>query len=104
MSSTGGGVRRRRRWLVAGLAVGVLTVAGALVATGRLPDGTDGGGDRLAEQAADARWVEGITPAWMSEQMGLDLPVTAHSPRAAYEVTPRFDTGLLTFTLTGVGT
>ncbi|MGA5627149.1 hypothetical protein ACPCTH_19840 [Streptomyces cellulosae] len=82
--------------------MGVLTLAAALIATGRLPGGTDDGGDRLAEQAADARWVEGVTPGWMSEQMGLDIPVTARSPRAAYEVTSRFDTGLLTFTLTRV--
>ncbi|MFF9298671.1 hypothetical protein [Streptomyces sp. NPDC014764] len=80
--------------------MGVLTLAAALIATGRLPGGTDDGGDRLAEQAADARWVEGVTPEWMSEQMRLDIPVTARSPLAAYEVTSRFDTGLLTFTLT----
>ncbi|WP_261400911.1 hypothetical protein [Streptomyces salinarius] len=35
----------------------------------------------------------------MSEQMGIDIPATAQTPRAAYEVTSRFDTGLLTFTL-----
>ncbi|CAL9360333.1 hypothetical protein SUDANB54_00646 [Streptomyces sp. enrichment culture] len=102
VSGTGGAGGGRRPWLVAGVAVGVLTLAAALIATGRLPGGTDDGGDRLAEQAADARWVEGVTPGWMSEQMGLDIPVTARSPRAAYEVTSRFDTGLLTFTLTRV--
>ncbi|MEZ7156848.1 hypothetical protein OIE82_03640 [Streptomyces althioticus] len=102
MSGTGGAGGGRRPWLVAGVAVGVLTLVAALVATGRLPGGTDDGGDRLAEQAADARWAEGVTPEWMSEQMGLDIPVTARSPRAAYEVTSRFDTGLLTFTLTRV--
>ncbi|MGW5420207.1 hypothetical protein [Streptomyces sp. NPDC003943] len=35
----------------------------------------------------------------MSKQMGLTVPVTAQSPKAAYEITSRFDTGLLTFTL-----
>lgn len=58
------------------------------------------GGDREAEQAAGSAWAAGITPEWMSEQMGLTVPATAQSPKAAYEITSRFDTGLLTFTLT----
>ncbi|MGY1580635.1 hypothetical protein [Streptomyces sp. MN13] len=48
----------------------------------------------------DSRWAEGITPEWMSEQMGLGIPGTAQASKAAYEITARFDTGLLTFTLT----
>ncbi|MGV9916699.1 hypothetical protein ACWDUK_05625 [Streptomyces cellulosae] len=95
----GGG---RRPWLVAGVAAGVLALSGAVVAAVWFLDASGGSGpdDRLGEAAADARWAEGITPEWMSEQMGLDIPVTAHSPQAAYEVTSRFDTGLLPFTLT----
>ncbi|GAA3796169.1 hypothetical protein ACFS5L_32975 [Streptomyces phyllanthi] len=101
-----GGGGRRRGWLVAGVAVGVLALSGAVVAAGWLfagqdgDQGGDGAGDRAAQQAADAKWAEGVTPRWMSERMGLDIPATAGSPRAAYEVTSRFDTGLLTFTLT----
>ncbi|MFI2373542.1 hypothetical protein ACH5AO_00455 [Streptomyces sp. NPDC018964] len=95
----GGG---RRPWLVAGVAAGVLVLSGAVVTAGWLlsaPDGT-GPGDRLGEEAADVRWAEGITPEWMSEQLDLDIPATARSPQAAYKVTSRFDTGILTFTLT----
>ncbi|KOV98408.1 hypothetical protein ADK65_22165 [Streptomyces sp. NRRL B-1140] len=97
-----GGRGGRRLWLIAGVTAGVLALSGA-VTTGAwlLADrGGDGPDDRVAEQAADARWAEGISSEWMSEQMGLDVPVTARSPQAAYEVTSRFDTGLLTFTLT----
>ncbi|MEV7792113.1 hypothetical protein [Streptomyces sp. NPDC087512] len=80
----------------------MLLLSGAVVAAGWLLDGPDdaGSGDRLEKGAADTRWAEGITPEWMSERMGLDIPATAQSPQAAYEVTSRFDTGLLTFTLT----
>ncbi|MEE1766343.1 hypothetical protein [Streptomyces sp. SP18BB07] len=97
-----GGRGGHRWWLIAGVTVGVLALSGAVTAGGWLlaDQGGDGAGDRVAEQAADARWAEGISPEWMSEQMGLDVPVTARSPQAAYEVTSRFDTGLLTFTLT----
>ncbi len=45
-------------------------------------------------------WAPGITPGWMSEQMGLQVPVAAASAEASYEITSRFDIGLLTFTLT----
>ncbi|MEU9576768.1 hypothetical protein [Streptomyces chilikensis] len=46
-------------------------------------------------------WAKGITPEWMSEQMGMEgVPAAARSPQAAYRITPRYDTGLLTFTLT----
>lgn len=97
-----GGRGGRRWWLIAGVTVGVLALSGAVTAVGWLlaDQGGDSADDRMAEQAADARWAEGISSEWMSEQMGLDVPVTARSPQAAYEVTSRFDTGLLTFTLT----
>ncbi|MGW7263195.1 hypothetical protein [Streptomyces sp. NPDC054842] len=92
------GGRTSRRWLFAVVPV----LAGAVIAAAVLLTGADDGkdGDRAAQAAADARWAEGITPEWMGERMGLDVPATARSPRAAYEVTSRFDTGLLTFTLT----
>ncbi|WP_346346847.1 hypothetical protein [Streptomyces sp. SID161] len=88
----------RRGWLVAAaLTTAALTVAGAAVVAGSL---LSGGGDRAADRGPDTRWAEGITPEWMSEHMGLDVPATARSAQAAYKVTSRFDTGLLTFTLT----
>ncbi|GAT80057.1 hypothetical protein STXM2123_758 [Streptomyces sp. F-3] len=79
------------------MAFGVLALTSAVIAAGWLFDRVS---DRALEQAAGARWAEGVTPEWMSEQMGIDLPNAAQSPQAAYEVTSRFDTGLLTFTLT----
>ncbi len=93
----GSGRDGRRRWLAVGVAIGVLALASAVITAGWL---LDRAADRAVEQAAEARWAEGVTPEWMSEQMGLDLPDTAQSPQAAYQVTSRFDTGLLTFTLT----
>ncbi|WP_208754104.1 hypothetical protein [Streptomyces bauhiniae] len=51
-------------------------------------------------QPTDAHWTKGITPEWMSTHMGLELPASTHSAQAAYETTSRFDTGILTFTLT----
>lgn len=72
-----------------------MTVAGCM------PSDRDGnGGDRPSEEAADARWVEGITPQWMSEHMDMEIPSTAQGAQAAYQTTLRVDTGLLTFTLT----
>ncbi|WP_432057844.1 hypothetical protein [Streptomyces sp. bgisy022] len=98
-TDSGGG---RRRWLVVGVAAGVLVLSGAVAAAAWFLGGPDdaGPGDRLNKEAADVRWAEGITPEWMSEQLGLGIPATARFPRAAYKVTSRFDTGLLTFTLT----
>ncbi|MER6350027.1 hypothetical protein ACWC10_30410 [Streptomyces sp. NPDC001595] len=82
----------------------VLTACGTQGDGGTGGDGGSGGADRsgraTTEAASDAGWAEGITPRWMSEQMGVEVPATAASPEAAYEVTARFDTGLLTFTLT----
>ncbi|MCE0446179.1 hypothetical protein LT493_19315 [Streptomyces tricolor] len=67
------------------LAVLAVVVAGSLAGCG---------GDHTADAGADTRWAAGITPEWMSGHMGLDVPATARSVRAAYKVTSRFDTGL----------
>ncbi|GGT22238.1 hypothetical protein [Streptomyces purpureus] len=80
-------------WRAAGVTVGVLALTGALSACG-----ATGGG--AAERSSGGTWAPGITPKWMSEQMGLAVPATAGSPQAAYEITSQFDKGLLTFTLT----
>lgn len=99
-TTVGTGGRGGRRRLVAGVAAGVL-VLGAMALTGCAPSGQGGsGGGRVAEGTSDARWAEGITPRWMSERMGVEVPPTAQAAQAAYRVTSRFDTGLLTFTLT----
>ncbi|MFI9343072.1 hypothetical protein ACIG0D_17625 [Streptomyces sp. NPDC052773] len=94
--------RGRTRWTVAVLlAAAALPMAGC--GSGGKADDADGtrGGDTTSQRPADdSTWAEGITPEWMSEQMGLDIPPTARSAEAAYEITSQFDTGLLTFTLT----
>ncbi|SCF59795.1 hypothetical protein [Streptomyces sp. Ncost-T10-10d] len=91
--------------LVAWTAAGVMAVSLGVAGCGDQDNGGGGGrtthgADREAEQAAGSTWAAGITPEWMSERMGLTVPATANSPEAAYEITSRFDTGLLTFTLT----
>jgi hypothetical protein len=98
-AKVGTGDRGSRRRLVVGVTAGVL-VLGAMALAGCAPSGRDSGGGRVAEDTSDARWAEGITPQWMSERMGVDIPPTAQAAQAAYQVTSRFDTGLLTFTLT----
>ncbi|MFJ6844115.1 hypothetical protein ACIQRE_15745 [Streptomyces griseoluteus] len=89
---------RRKGWLIAGAAVGVLVLAGGVATTAWYLG--DPSGTSAPARVADARWAKGITPEWMSAHMGLELPKTAQSPEAAYETTSRFDTGILTFTLT----
>ncbi|WP_406401103.1 hypothetical protein [Streptomyces uncialis] len=85
-------------WTVAGVLAGSLAAAGC----GDQDNGGRGtrGADREAEQPSGSTWAAGITPEWMSKQMGLTVPTAAKSAEAAYEITSRFDTGLLTFTLT----
>ncbi|MFI5945006.1 hypothetical protein ACIBCB_32865 [Streptomyces uncialis] len=82
----------------------VAVLAGSLAAAGCGDQDNGGrgtrGADREAEQPSGSTWAAGITPEWMSKQMGLTVPATAKSAEAAYEITSRFDTGLLTFTLT----
>ncbi|MDI9889433.1 hypothetical protein QMZ92_35295 [Streptomyces sp. HNM0645] len=91
--------------LVARIAASAIAVALGVAGCGDQDDDGEGGratpgADRVAEQAADSTWAPGITPEWMSKRMGLTVPTTAKSAEAAYEITSRFDTGLLTFTLT----
>jgi hypothetical protein len=89
------------------MTVAALIVAGASI-SGCSP-GSSGGtnGNRATSNNSseeggrlrDGRWVEGITPAWMSAHMGFEVPATAQDAQAAYRVTSQFDTGILTFTL-----
>ncbi|MEV4879341.1 hypothetical protein [Streptomyces cyaneofuscatus] len=100
--SGGNGGPGRRRWIVAAVVAGLLVISGTAVATGLLllDENDEVTSGRVKDHGPDVGWAEGITPAWMSGHMGLAIPPTAQSPQAAYEVTSRFDTGLLTFTLT----
>ncbi|OSC73876.1 hypothetical protein B5180_15880 [Streptomyces sp. BF-3] len=100
--SGGDGRPGGRRWILASVAAGALVLVGAAVVAGLLlidEDGESTSG-RVKETGPGIGWAEGITPAWMSGHMGLDIPATAKSAQAAYEGTSRFDTGILTFTLT----
>ncbi|MFF3030105.1 hypothetical protein ACFVS7_03675 [Streptomyces rubiginosohelvolus] len=92
----------RRRWILASVAAGALVLVGtAVVAVLFLMDeGGESTSGRVKETGPGIGWAEGVTPAWMSGHMGLDIPATAESAQAAYEGTSRFDTGILTFTLT----
>ncbi|MFI8827793.1 hypothetical protein [Streptomyces sp. NPDC053431] len=104
--TAGAGRSPGRGRLVARAAAGVLTASLALTACGAQAGGAGGdgrtshGSGRESGQTSGSTWAEGITPEWMSRQMDLPVPATAQSPKAAYEITSRFDTGLLTFTLT----
>ncbi|MER6202269.1 hypothetical protein ABT234_33495 [Streptomyces sp. NPDC001586] len=91
-----GGTRTSRpRLLAVRAAAGVIAILlGVAGCTGPAGSG-DGTGP-----TSGSGWAAGITPEWMSRQMGLPVPSTAGSPEAAYESTSRYDTGLLTFTLT----
>ncbi|MFJ8731641.1 hypothetical protein [Streptomyces bauhiniae] len=82
-----------RSALITTLAVATLTIPLSAAALWAMSD-------RPENQATNAHWAKGTTPEWMSAHMGLRLPDSAHSAKAAYETTSRFDTGLLTFTLT----
>ncbi|URM90213.1 hypothetical protein LUW75_09670 [Streptomyces sp. MRC013] len=53
----------------------------------------------LSEQETTCCWEEGVTPAWMSDQIGIRIPETASDRRAGYKVGQRYDTGLLSFVL-----
>lgn len=91
---------RLTAWAAAGVMAISLGAAGCgghgTVGGGGRPTG---GGDRETRNATDFPWAAGITPKWMGTQMGLSVPTAAKSPQAAYKVAARFDTGLLTFTL-----
>ncbi|MEU7020271.1 hypothetical protein ABZ990_06385 [Streptomyces sp. NPDC046203] len=91
------GRNRRRGRLVAGLAAVALILAGTAISACSPANGRS---DEERGWLHDGRWAEGITPAWMSAHMGFEIPATARDAKAAYQVTSRVDTGLLTFTLT----
>ncbi|MFD9427211.1 MULTISPECIES: hypothetical protein [unclassified Streptomyces] len=54
--------------------------------------------DRV-DQEENCCWSSGVTPAWMSEQIGIGIPAAASDRRAGYKTGERYDVGLLVFTL-----
>ncbi len=99
-SSGGSGGPARRRWILASVAAGALALVGTVAALLLTDENDEYTYGRVKETGPGIGRAEGVTPAWMSGRMGLDIPATAESAQAAYEGTARFDTGLLTFTLT----
>ncbi|MEV6394385.1 hypothetical protein AB0M39_06300 [Streptomyces sp. NPDC051907] len=44
-------------------------------------------------------WKSGATPDWLSDEIGIRIPAKASDRRAGYKTGQRYDTGLLSFTL-----
>ncbi|MFG3405810.1 hypothetical protein [Streptomyces sp. NPDC048142] len=53
----------------------------------------------LSDQERTCCWEDGVTPAWMSGQLGIRIPEEASDRRAGYKTGQRYDTGLLSFIL-----
>jgi hypothetical protein len=51
------------------------------------------------DRDGDCCWAEGVTPAWMSDQIGIRMPESAADRRAGYKPTAMYDVGLLSFVL-----
>ncbi|MEV5337418.1 hypothetical protein AB0K93_02870 [Streptomyces sp. NPDC052676] len=95
MNEIHGNAGGRRRTRAGGATLGALALLGALATTGCSSPAPED--DRIFEQE---KWAEGITPAWMSEHMRIDVPAQAKDVRAGYQITSQYDIGVLTFTLT----
>ncbi|WP_328862148.1 hypothetical protein [Streptomyces sp. NBC_00306] len=83
------------RLLISGTAVMVVMAA---VVSGILFSGSDVSVGR-AEKADACCWREGVTPAALSELIGIRIPEPATDRRAGHKIGERDDTGVLAFTL-----
>ncbi|MDK1476458.1 hypothetical protein QNO07_24135 [Streptomyces sp. 549] len=78
------------------LGVVFAAVAGGVAAVALLADRT------LSETAAKDKeccWEKGVTPAGLSERIGIRIPEKATDPKAGVKSNSRYDTGILAFTL-----
>ncbi|MFI2372131.1 hypothetical protein [Streptomyces sp. NPDC018833] len=96
--STNGSADRmsvRNRLLIAG---GVLfTMVGAVV--GGITIFAKHTTSKQSDKEKACCWRGGVTPEWMSEEIGIRIPQKASDRRAGYKTGSRYDTGLLAFTL-----
>ncbi|MYS15819.1 hypothetical protein [Streptomyces sp. SID4982] len=86
------GVRR----MLVGLGVVFTVVAGGVGAVALL-------GDRAVSETAvkekNCCWEKGVTPAGLSDRIGIRIPAEATDRKAAVKTNSRYSTGLLAFTL-----
>jgi hypothetical protein len=78
------------------LGVAFLAVAGGIAAVALL------GHHAVSETAAREKnccWEKGVTPAKLSDRIGISIPEGATDRRAAVKSNSRYDTGILAFTL-----
>ncbi|MGW0365285.1 hypothetical protein [Streptomyces sp. NPDC002990] len=94
-------VLQRRRWswrrrLTVG-AVLFVGVGGCLVLVAALLVGY--ASREAGEREEKCCWEENVTPAWMAEAMGVQVPQTATDRRAGFKTGLQYDVGLLSFTV-----
>ncbi|MEV4332014.1 hypothetical protein AB0K02_16030 [Streptomyces sp. NPDC049597] len=85
----------RNRLLIVGAVL--IVVAGTIV--GGITLIADRTSSNQAEKDRVCCWQDGVTPDWMSEEIGIQIPQKASDRRAGYKTGSRYDTGLLVFTL-----
>ncbi|MGV9314744.1 hypothetical protein ACWDR0_21545 [Streptomyces sp. NPDC003691] len=85
---------RRRAAVIAAVVVVLFALAGGLLLR------TEGEPGASTGRESDCCWQEGITPEWLGTAIGIRIPDTATDRRAGYLVGPRWDNGILAFTLT----
>ncbi|MFJ8706933.1 hypothetical protein ACIREB_12020 [Streptomyces anulatus] len=89
---------RRRRMPVA--VVVVLVLLACVAATiGVVSCAADDVSSDLADQEMTCCWEGGVTPDWLSDQLGIRIPEGASDRRSGYKTGQRYDTGLLSFVL-----
>ncbi|WP_307712708.1 hypothetical protein [Streptomyces sp. V4I23] len=97
MSTNGSSGRTSARNRV--LIVGTVLLAVVGIVVGGITLIADRTSSKQAEKESACCWRHGVTPDWMSEEIGIRIPKRASDLRAGYKTGSRYDTGLLVFTL-----